>query len=176
VFPAEVSPDTRTELVAAATAAVRAMDVDTGVLHVEVKCTDAGPVVIEVNGVMAGGAVRGLIQRALGIDLIAVGMRIALGDDVVYSALPHPADVGFRFDIQPDPSLRRITAVEGLETVAAIPGVDRVIPGLRAGDEFSWRDGRNAFVAAILGAAPDHASARRVREEFVSRVVVSGTR
>ena len=46
-------------------------------LHIEVKCTDDGPVVIEVNGCMAGGAIRGLILRALGIDEIRVTMRQA---------------------------------------------------------------------------------------------------
>ncbi|MFC5500810.1 ATP-grasp domain-containing protein [Lysinimonas soli] len=175
LFPADVPPDVEEHLIEAAVGAARALGVETGVLHVEVKCTDAGPVIIEVNGCMGGGAIRGLILRSLAIDEIQVTMRLALGEHVVYRSVPRPADVGFRFDIQPDAAFRRITAVEGLETVPDIPGVERVFRGVGPGDEVSWRTGRQGFVAAILGAAPDHASARRIRDEFFARVVVSGT-
>jgi hypothetical protein len=162
------------EFIQAAVKATRAMGVDTGVLHVEVKSTDAGPVVIEVNGCMGGGAIRGLILRALAIDEIQVTMRLALGEHVVYEAVPRATDVGFRFDIQPDAGLRHITAVEGLDTVQDIPGVERVFRGVEAGDDVSWRTGRQGFIAAILGAAPDHAAANAIRDEFLARVVVSG--
>ena len=175
VFPADLPRDLEERLIDTAVRAARALGVETGVLHVEVKCTDAGPVVIEVNGCMGGGAIRGLILRSLGIDEIRETMRLALGEHLVYESIPRPTDVGFRFDIQPDASLRRITAVEGLDTVPGIPGVERVFRGVGPGDEVSWRTGRQGFVASILGAAPDHAAAQRIRDEFISRVRVSGT-
>jgi len=175
LFPADVAPDLEEQLVGAAVGAARALGVETGVLHVEVKCTDAGPVVIEVNGCMGGGAIRGLILRALAIDEIQVTMRLALGEHVVYGSVPRPTDVGFRFDIQPDVRFGRITAVEGLDSVTEIPGVERVFRGVGPGDEVSWRTGRQGFVAAILGVAPDHVSAQRIRDEFFARVVVSGS-
>jgi glutathione synthase/RimK-type ligase-like ATP-grasp enzyme len=175
LFPADVPAELEERLVASAVEAARVLGVETGVLHIEVKCTDDGPVVIEVNGCMAGGAIRGLILRALGIDEIRVTMRLALGEHVVIADLPRPADVGFRFDIQPDMRLRRILAVEGLDAVPGIPGVDRVFRGVGPGDEVSWRAGRQGFVASILGAAPDHAAAQRIRDEFLARVHVSGT-
>ncbi len=175
LFPADVTAEVEERLVEAAVAASRALGVTTGVLHVEVKCTDAGPVVIEVNGCMGGGAIRGLILRALSIDEIQVTMRLALGEHVVYPTVKRPADVGFRFDIQPDAALRRIVSVDGLDAVSDIAGVDRVFRGVGPGDDVSWRAGRQGFVAAVLGAAPDHASAQRIRDEFLARVVVTGT-
>ena len=66
----------------------------------------------------------------------------------------------------------------GLALVQALlqaPGVERVFRGVGPGDEVSWRTGRQGFVASILGAAPDHASAQRIRDEFIARVRVSGT-
>lgn len=175
LFPADLAPGLEERLIEAAVSATRALGVETGVLHVEVKCTDAGPVVIEVNGCMGGGAIRGLILRALAIDEIQVTMRLALGERVVFGTVPRAVDVGFRFDIQPDASLHRITAVEGLDSVPNIQGVERVFLGVGPGDEVSWRTGRQGFIAAILGVAPDHASAQRIRNEFLARVVVSGT-
>lgn len=174
LFPADVRPDVEQRVVETALDAARALGIETGVLHVEVKYTDAGPVVIEVNGCMGGGAIRGLILRALAIDEMQVTMRLALGEHVVYADVPRPTDVGFRFDIQPDAGFHRITAVEGLEAVQDIPGVERVFRGVEAGDEVSWRTGRQGFVASILGAAPDHAAANAIRDEFLARVVVSG--
>jgi len=175
LFPADLTRDLEERLIEAAVSATRALGVETGVLHVEVKCTDAGPVIIEVNGCMGGGAISGLILRALAIDEILLTMRLALGEHVVLGTVPRAADVGFRFDIQPDASFHRITAVEGLDSVPNIPGLDWVFLGVGPGDESSWRTGRQGFIAAILGAAPDHASAQRIQDEFLARVVVSGT-
>ena len=76
--------------------------------------------------------------------------------------------------MQVDPSIRHVDAIEGLETLADIPGVTRVIPGLRAGDDFDWRTGTHVFAAALLGTAPDHAAAHRIRRELAARVVVTG--
>jgi biotin carboxylase len=175
IFPADLSADLEERLIDAAVRGARSLGVETGVLHVEVKCTDDGPVIIEVNGCMGGGAIRGLILRSLHIDEIQVTMRLALGEHVVYENVPRPADVGFRFDIQPDTSLRRITAVDGLDSVPDIPGVERVFRGVGPGDEVTWRTGRQGFVASILGSAPDHRAAQRIHDEFVARVRVSGT-
>lgn len=175
LFPADVPDNLAERLIATAVDATRALGVETGVLHVEVKCTDAGPVVIEVNGCMGGGAIRGLILRALGIDEIQVTMRLALGERVSYDPVPEATDVGFRFDIQPDAGLHRIVSVDGLDTVADIPGVERVFRGVDPGDAVSWRTGRQGFVASILGVASDHPSAQRIRDEFLDRVVVTGS-
>jgi biotin carboxylase len=175
IFPADLSPGLRDDVVSTAIAAARALGVETGPLHIEVKFTDAGPVVIEVNGVMGGGAIRDLMQRALGLDVIQLSMRMAIGEHIVFDELPHPTNVGFLFEIQPDADARRIVAVEGLDSVAEIPGVERVIPGLRAGDEYSWRAGTPGFIAGIFGTAPDHAAANRIREEFDRRVTVTAT-
>jgi biotin carboxylase len=175
IFPADLPPDLRTDVVASAIAAARALGVETGPLHIEVKFTDAGPVIIEVNGVMGGGAIRDLMQRALGLDVVQLTMRIAAGEHIVFDEPAHPTDVGFLFEIQPDADAHRIVAVDGLDSVADIPGVERVIPGLRAGEEFSWRAGTPGFIAGIFGTAPDHATANRIREEFNQRVVVTAT-
>jgi len=61
LFPADLTRDLEERLIEAAVSATRALGVETGVLHVEVKCTDAGPVIIEVNGCMGGGEISGLI-------------------------------------------------------------------------------------------------------------------
>ncbi|MFC5500809.1 hypothetical protein ACFPJ4_00995 [Lysinimonas soli] len=174
LFPADVPPELADQLAATGVDAAVALGVSDGALHVEIKCTDDGPVVIEVNGRPGGHAVHPLLRRALGIDTVRLAMRVAVGEDVVLGALPSPDEVVFRFDVQPDVGLRTITAVEGLDVVVQIPGVEQVIQGLGPGDAFSWRNGTLGYAAAVLGAAPDHQAARRIRNEVLERVVISG--
>jgi hypothetical protein len=100
-------------------------------------------------------------------------MRIAAGEHVVFDEPSRPADVGFFFRLHPDVHAKRIVAVDGLESVAEISGVERVVPGLRAGDDCTWRSGSPGFVAAVFGSAPDHATVNEIRAEFYRRVVVT---
>jgi len=174
LFPADVSRELAAALTGVAAAAMRALGVEDGALHVEIKCTDDGPVVIEVNGRPGGHAVHPLLRRALGIDTIRLAMRVAVGEDVEIGHLGDPDEVVFRLDVQPDAGLRSITAVEGLEAALSIPGVEQVVQGLGPGDEVSWRTGTLGYVAAVLGSAPDHAAVSRIRDEVLGRIVVSG--
>ena len=174
-FPADIPEPIRTRLIDAAVDAVRALGVELGVLRVEVKWTDAGPVVIEVNGRPDGGHTREFLRRALGVDTFRVAMRAALGEPVAREERPATQGVHFRFDLIPEMHLRRISSVEGLDAVRAMAGVEEVIPGLAVGDEFSWRDGSFALVATVLGSAPDHDTVHRLRDAVDAVVVVTGT-
>ncbi|WP_169514914.1 ATP-grasp domain-containing protein [Humibacter albus] len=174
-FPADTTAEAAEAFAEAATAAAEALGITTGVLHVEVKCTDLGPVVIEVNGRPGGGSTGDFMKRAHGIDLITLAMRVALGERIAYESLPLPSEVLFRLDIQPDARLRRITAIDGLDEVLRIPGVEQVTPDLSVGDAFSWRKGTFSRVAVVTGAAPDHDSAQRIRTEVLSTIKIEGT-
>ena len=174
LFPADLPDRVRDELVEAAIASSAAIGVENGALHVEIKYTDDGPVVIEVNGCMGGGPLRDLMIQEIGVDIVQVQFLLAAGRPASSAGLAQPSGVGFYFQVQVDPSIRHVDAIEGLETLADIPGVTRVIPGLRAGDDFDWRTGTHVFAAALLGTAPDHAAAHRIRRELAARVVVTG--
>ena len=174
LFPADLPDAVRNELVEAAISTSKALGVETGALHIEIKYTDDGPVVIEANGCMGGGPLRDLMIQAIGIDIVQMTYLLAAGRHVPYDVPPRSSGVGFYFQFQPDPAIRHIDAIEGLDTLADIPGVERVVPGLRAGVDYDWLTGTHAFVAAILGIAPDHATAHRIREEFLARVVITG--
>jgi len=173
-FPAEVSDELRDALVDTAAAAVRALGVEYGVLHVEVKATDAGPVVIELNPRPGGSALPDLLEHAFGLNIFQVAMRIALGERVTYRDLPRPVDVGYSVYVLPDIELRHITRVSGLDTLSAIDGVSSVIPKRGAGDDIDPHEGMMEYIVRVSGTAPDHDARRRVREQILAQVVVSG--
>jgi biotin carboxylase len=175
LFPADVSGELEAELTALAIEATHALGVEDGALHVELKCTDDGPVVIEVNGRPGGHAVHPLLRRALGIDTVRLAMRVAVGAEVAADPSPAPERVVFRFDVQPDVALRTITGVDGIDDVLRLPGVEQVVQGAGPGDDVSWRTGTLGYAVAVLGAADDHAAVSRIRDEVLARIVISGT-
>lgn len=174
-FPADISDSARAAVIDAALAAVAAVGADLGVMRVEVKWTDLGPVVIEVNGRPDGGSTRDFLARAVGVDTFQVAMKVALGLPATGARSTTSDGVQFRLDLLPDVALRRIDEVQGLDEALGIAGVERVVPGLAPGDEFSWRDGSFALVATVLGTAPDHRAVHRIRDEVYATVVVSGS-
>jgi biotin carboxylase len=60
--PSALSPELQTEVLRVAGEAALALGVTTGCLHTEIKLTDAGPVVIEVNG-RPGGGMSEMLER-----------------------------------------------------------------------------------------------------------------
>jgi len=173
-FPANMTADAMASAAEVATKAGQALGITSGVLHVEVKCTDAGPVVIEVNGRPGGGSTSDFLVRAYDLDLVRLTMRVALGERLTYTDLPEPDNVLFRLDVQPDARLTRITAIEGIDAVRRIPGVEQVTQGMAAGDALSWRDGTFSRVAVVTGAAPDHETAQKIRAQVLSTIRIEG--
>lgn len=173
-FPAEVPDDLRRTLAETAVAATRAVGVENGVLHIEVKTTDAGPVVIELNPRPGGSALPDLLHHAFGIAIFEVAMRVAVGEHVVYDDLPEPSDVGYSVYVMPPLGLRHITAVEGLDTLGRIEGVEAVIPKRVAGDDVDPHAGMMEYVVRVSGTAPDHNARRRVRQRILAQVTVHG--
>mgnify|MGYP001113382402 FL=1 len=121
-----------------------------------------------------GSALPDLLRHALGIDIFREAMRVALGDPLVYRDLPSPEDVGFSVYVLPPDGMRRITAVEGLDVLGAMDGVESVIPKRGAGDDIDPHEGMMEYVVRVSGTAPDHESRRRLRERILSQVVVTG--
>src|ERR1700722_11119336 len=80
-IPAALSTDEQAAVLALATAGIEALGVDIGCLHTEVKFTPDGPRLIEVNG-RVGGGVPEMLERAAGIPLLELTLRIGLGEEI----------------------------------------------------------------------------------------------
>lgn len=142
-------------VLATAGAALTALGVGWGCTHTEVKLTPAGPRVIEVNGRMGGG-VRDLLLAASGRDLLVDHLRSALGLPVDLDGLVACGRVGYRFFYQPPLAARRLVTLDGLPSLADVPGVADVTPHLSPGDALDPRQGTRAFLFSVVGAADDH--------------------
>ncbi|MFD4535397.1 ATP-grasp domain-containing protein [Kitasatospora sp. NPDC058397] len=150
-LPATLTPAVEKDAAELAAAAVRALGVTTGVTHTEVKLTPDGPRVIEVNGRVGGRAV-GLLDRALGIDLLALAFALALERTVEPVTAPRPAAVTFEYFIVPPRTVGTVRAIDGADAVRALPGVGEVDVATAPGQPVDWRHPaqRLAFVRGTV--------------------------
>ena len=85
--PAALGPELRERVVALAESACSALDLTWGACHTEVKLTEAGPVIVEVNPRLPGDCVPDLIEMAVGLDAYELLGRHALGEAITVEDL-----------------------------------------------------------------------------------------
>jgi biotin carboxylase len=142
-------------VLAMASTVVAALELQTGCVHTEIKSTPDGPRVIEVNG-RVGGGVPDMLASAAGVDLFELSMRVALGERLELPGLFPCASVGYRFFYQPPMAARRVLSVDGLDRVAALPGVESVFLHRGPGREVDARQGTRAYIFSVVGSTADH--------------------
>jgi len=154
-IPADLSRAQVAAVLEVATAALRALGVRTGGFHTEIKLTPDGPRVIEVNGRIGGGVPEMLFQ-ACGVSIFELSIRAALGEPVVVEGPIPCSRIGWCFLIQPPTSARRFVSVEGLDRLAELPGVNRVLMNRTPGDAIGLWDGTFHYICSVYGVAADY--------------------
>lgn len=150
-------------------AAHRALGVDFGVTHAEVRLTPAGPRLVELNGRLGGDLIPLISRMATGIDLVKAAAEIALGRA---PRLPEPGGEGraaeVRFVYPPvdcevrDVDLGAAAGVPGIvhTAVLAPPGTRLLLPP------------KNPIprLAALIAVADDEAGTRQVLDDAERKV------
>lgn len=131
-WPCRLDASAHAGVLALTDAAVKALDVVTGILHTEIKLTAAGPRIIEVNG-RVGGFIPELAAHAAGLDLVDVGARLACGADVRLPTVA-PDRVYFQFTTPGPVEAGVITSVCRRADLGDIPGVVGYTELVRRGD------------------------------------------
>lgn len=154
-MPAALPADERAAVMETASAAVRAVGVQTGFLHTEIKLSPDGPCVLELNGRIGGGVID-MLGRGAGVEVMRTAMRVALGAHVVFDRAPSVDGVPFVLLVQPPLEGRVVESIDGLDTVREHPGVGRVVVNRGPGAPVDWRAGTNEYVALVEGCVADH--------------------
>ncbi|OPY71357.1 MAG: Alanine-anticapsin ligase BacD [Syntrophorhabdus sp. PtaU1.Bin002] len=87
-FPAKIGEGVKQSLEKAAMAALQAVGYDYGPAHIEIRLTDGGPVVVEINPRLAGGMIPELVRYAIGVDLIGAVLDLVVGREPILEASP----------------------------------------------------------------------------------------
>ncbi len=164
-IPATLGPEQERQVLALAGETLRALGIQNGSAHTEIKLTDEGLRVIEVNG-RIGGGVPEMLRLAAGIDIVKLTMQAALGWTTEVPELPATSGVAYRFFYQPPESARRLQAIDGLDRLKLFPGVESAFLHLPPGTEIDPGHGTRTYLFAVVGSAADYEGVLAV-EEFL---------
>ena len=171
-IPADLGPADQEATLELATAAIEALGVHTGCLHTEVKFTPDGPRLIEVNG-RIGGGVPEMIDRAAGIPLLEMTLRLSLGEVIRIDGPVATERIGYRFFLQPPAVSATVEAISGIDVVSDHPGVDTITVHQGPGADLDWRDGSRNHIMAVVGAAQDYSELQAVDRLLHQEVTVT---
>jgi D-alanine-D-alanine ligase-like ATP-grasp enzyme len=171
--PSALQPALQDEVMQVAGDAALALGVSGACLHTEIKLTDAGPVVIEVNG-RPGGGMSEMLERASGFSILRTALRIAVGDPVGLTAPVACSRIGYFLYVFPQTDVEFIDSVEGLAELGELDGVDEINLVRGPGQRIDWREGSEAHVFHLTGTADDHDRLRQVIAATTQLVRIEG--
>jgi biotin carboxylase len=156
VYPASIYGDVLAEAERVAGHAARVLGLRDGIAFPQLLVADDGVLVIEVAARIPGGQMADLVRHAVGVDLVEVALRQALGepvpDEVAAPKFQQPLAIRFlTADPGPLPT-GRVVRVGPLERVLTAPGVVQADTYLEVGETIRpvRLDGdRRGYVIAI---------------------------
>ncbi|HTW11533.1 MAG TPA: hypothetical protein VME01_02220, partial [Solirubrobacteraceae bacterium] len=161
------------EVLRVAGAAARALGVTGACLHTEIKLTDDGPVVIEVNG-RPGGGMSEMLERASGFSILGTALRLAVGEPVGLQGPVPCSRVGYLLYVFPETDVECIDSVEGLDELGQVEGVEEIVLVRGPGQRIDWREGSEAHVFHYAGTTRDHDQLRELMQTTARIVTIQG--
>jgi biotin carboxylase len=135
------------------TRALRALRVQHGVTHTEVKLTAGGPAIIEVNG-RVGGYVGEILQRSTRFSLVGAAVREALGLPVDVPELTFDG-VTYQYFLAPPEGRWSLLDLGDVESLRSLPGVRRVQMRAEPGQVVDSAIGTESLLGVVYGTASD---------------------
>lgn len=166
-WPSTLDPEEQKEIQGVVSSALAALGVEIGVTHTEVKLTENGPRIIEVNG-RVGGHQQDLTRRAGNSDLVAANARIATGRPPGPSSPQHGKVVFQYIYLAPTTPCRMVSAV-GLDQVRRLPGISQYVAFCHPGDTIAGGVG-SSRIGHLRGEAPDHAAMLCLIDEALAMI------
>jgi biotin carboxylase len=157
VYPTTLFGDALAEAERVATAAVAALGLRNGIAFPQLLATEEdGVLVVEVAARVPGGQMADLARHAIGVDIVEIAIRQALGaevpDELVEPRFQQPLAIRF-LTAEPGPlPTGTVRSVGALEPVLEAPGVVQADVFIEAGETIRpvRRDGdRRGYVIAV---------------------------
>jgi biotin carboxylase len=132
VTPSRLSPDVQKAIAHATAEACRALGLESGPVHVELRLNDEGPWVIEVAARSIGGLCSRTLRFGTGMTLEELILRQALGWPLTSTERDSRAAGVMMIPI---PREGRLNAVHGVGAAKAVPGIEDVVISAHPGQE-----------------------------------------
>jgi biotin carboxylase len=151
--PAACPTATRQAIEDLARAVVAAVRMAAGIMHLEVKVEPRGVHVVEFAVRTPGDHIMDLIHLATGVDIFDAVVATALGVDADLTASRSGVACAWYPELPPG----LVASVEGLDAIAALPGVAHHWLSLQPGDEIAALRSSNERFGPFILTAADHA-------------------
>jgi S-sulfo-L-cysteine synthase (3-phospho-L-serine-dependent) len=166
-FPAALDDESRSALTAAATAAVCSLGLAWGCAHVELRMSQCGPRIIEVNPRLAGGMIPAVIKEASGVDSISLAVAKAAGMPVMLKSIRNHA-AAIRFVVASEDGI--LARFAGIRAAAKSAGVVEVGLLKQPGQHVVRRGSFEDRIAYVIAQAEDTCAAARAADKAVALV------
>ncbi|MDX8455313.1 acetyl-CoA carboxylase biotin carboxylase subunit family protein [Mesorhizobium sp. VK9D] len=122
-YPAVLDSDKYDSIVDVSLNCLRTLGLGWGATCIELRWTERGPVVIEVNPRLGGGTAPQLVQLAYGVDLVTEHIKLVIGDEWNLCR-KHSHTAAVRFLVPERDGF--LDCIDGQSQSAAVPGVAEV--------------------------------------------------
>jgi argininosuccinate lyase len=160
-YPAQLLPTTKKAIESIAQQSLVALGLGWGPAHVELRVSESGPQIIEVNPRLAGGYIPELVRLSCGIDLISETIMLVVGEQPELRSSCHD-HASIRFILAPEDGT--LVEVKGLDQAQSVPGIMEVKLYLPPGTEMRrHRDFRDR-VGHVIARGSTHEEAVQAAE------------
>ncbi|MDI1463740.1 ATP-grasp domain-containing protein [Catellatospora sp. KI3] len=168
-FPSVLPEAVRADCVALAHAALDAVGHDFGAAHVEMRVTDEGPRLVEINPRLPGGMITDLVRHSLGVDLVAAVVALHTGQPADL-APTRAAGAAERQLVSPADGVLR--AVHGADLARRVPGVVELELEAEPGERISAARSNVDYLGHLLAVGGSAGEAARRADTALGQLVV----
>ena len=104
---------------------------------------------------------------AYGQSLMQFSAMTALGIELPPVVEPPADSTAYQLFVQPPFAAHRLTKIDGIDAVSALPGVEQIAFNRQVGEAIDWRTGSQGYVCSIRGTTTDREGLRAVREQIL---------
>lgn len=165
--PSRLSEDAQNQIRIVAEGACKAVGIDKGPAHVEMKVTERGPVMIELGARMGGDNITThLVPLSTGVDMVKATIDVALGvkPDIVPSI--HCGSAIRYFQVP----FGTIRSIEGVEEAERIPGVIQITFTKGVGEDSTPIHCSNDRIGFVIAQADTAEAAVKVCEDAMKAI------
>ncbi|MER8428311.1 acetyl-CoA carboxylase biotin carboxylase subunit family protein [Mesorhizobium sp. M1403] len=166
-YPAVLTDDEHHRIADVSLSCLRALGLGWGPTNVELRWTQRGPVVIEVNPRLPGSPTPELVQLAYGVDLVTEHIKLVIGDEWNLRR-SHSQTAIARF-LVPDRD-GTLDWIDGYNRAAAVSGVAEVKLYIEPRTAIVRKGDIRDHIGCVIAASPTHARTEAILQRAVALI------
>ncbi|UZJ36923.1 ATP-grasp domain-containing protein [Prosthecochloris sp. SCSIO W1103] len=163
MFPAQLDDTLAEEACELAESALEAIGFDNGISHTEIKLTERGPRIVEINPRPAGNYISELIEHVTGKSLVEAFVRLAIGEkpSMIYER-NGAGSAAIKF-LMPDQG-GVVKSISGIETLENNAHVTRWHLDAKVGGHVNEPIDNGCYIGHLVAVDPNGGAARAIAE------------